>query len=91
MHIIRARHNDSSKKAGLRKFYAASKYIYLKAPELMNELLILSNFWLNVNTGKEPSCDDGYTVSLDARKYFCCLAWRPNEYLKYPVSVFFEK
>ncbi|MDR0685191.1 MAG: DUF262 domain-containing HNH endonuclease family protein [Spirochaetaceae bacterium] len=91
MHIIRARHNDSSKEVGLRKFYAASKYIYLKAPELMNELLILANFWLNVNARKEPSFDDGYAISPDARKYFHCLAWYPNEYWKYPVSVFFLK
>jgi hypothetical protein len=91
MHIIRARHNDNSKEVGLRKFYAASKYIYLRASELMNELLILANFWLNVNARKEPSFDDGYTISLDARKYLHCLEWYPNEYWKYPVSVFFLK
>jgi hypothetical protein len=91
MHIIRARINDSSKEVGLRKFYAASKYTYLKAPELMNELLILASFWLNVNARKEPSFDDGYTISLDTRKYLHCLAWYPNEYWKYPVSVFFLK
>jgi hypothetical protein len=91
MHIIRARRGDRSKEVGLRRFYAASKFIYLKATELMGELLILANFWLNVNAGKEPSSDDGYIISLEARKYFHCLAWYPNEYWKYPVSVFFLK
>jgi hypothetical protein len=93
MHIIRARTNDGTKEVGLRKFYAGrnSDYIHLKNHELIKDLLLLANFWTYVNTRKDPSDDDGYTISVETRKYFHCLSWYPNDYWKYPVSVFFLK
>jgi uncharacterized protein with ParB-like and HNH nuclease domain len=91
MHIIRARNSNSTKEVGLRKFYSADKYSFLKKDELLVELVLLANFWVYINTGKEPNRDDEYIISKEARKYFHCLTWYPNEYWKYPVSVFFLK
>ena len=91
MHIIRARNSNSTKEVGLRKFYSADKYSFLKKDELLVELVLLANFWVYINTGKEPNKDDEYTISKEARKYFHCLTWYPNEYWKYPVSVYFLK
>jgi hypothetical protein len=93
MHVIRARTNDGTKEVGLRKFYAGknSDYSHLKNPGLIKDLLLLANFWTYVNTRKEPSDDDGYIISVETRKYFHCLSWYPNDYWKYPVSVFFLK
>ncbi len=92
MHVIRARNNDNSKEVGLRKFYADSKYAYLKSPELIKELWALADFWVNINIRKEPSLfDSDYSISPEARQYLHCLAYYPNEYWKYPVSVFFLK
>jgi hypothetical protein len=91
MHIIRARNSINTKEVGLRKFYSVDKYCYLKKPELLDELVSLANFWVYVNTGKEPNKDDGFIISQETRKFFHCLSWYPNEYWKYPVCVFFLK
>jgi uncharacterized protein with ParB-like and HNH nuclease domain len=89
MHLIRARNSFNTKEVGLRKFYSVDKYKYLKIPELIDELVLLANFWVYVNKRKNPSTEDGYAISNETRKYLHCLSWYPNEYWKYPVSVFF--
>jgi len=89
MHIIRARNSNNGKEVGLRKFYSADKYRFLKTPELLDELVLLSNFWIYVNKRKNPVSEDGYVISDETRQYLHCLSWYPNEYWKYSVSVFF--
>jgi hypothetical protein len=93
MHVIRARGNNSSKEVALRKFYAGPRadYELLKNLALTEDLLLLATFWTYVNTRKKPSDDDGYTISEETRQYFHCLSLYPNDYWKYPVSVFFLK
>lgn len=92
-HILRSRNNDKTKEMGLRKFYAEEKYQRLKARNLIQEILILANFWLSVNSKTEAEDDDGYVyhISTEARKHLHCLSCYPNEYWKYATSVFFLK
>ncbi|MCL2289186.1 MAG: DUF262 domain-containing HNH endonuclease family protein [Bacteroidetes bacterium] len=89
MHIIRARNSYNSKEVGLRRFFSAEKYKHLRIPELIDELVLIATFWVYVNKRKNPSTDDGYKISNETRKYLHCLSWYPNEYWKFPVSVFF--
>jgi len=90
-HILRARNNDKSKEVGLRKFYAEDKYAKLKDVNLMNEIMALANFWRYVNVNIEPEEEVKYVISDEARKYLRCLYSYPNEFWKFPVSVFFLK
>jgi uncharacterized protein with ParB-like and HNH nuclease domain len=90
-HIIRARNEDKSKEIGLRNFYAGNKYEKLKASDLISEIMELANFWLCLNTGKEPDDEVKYTVSTETKQYLHCLRHYPNEYWKYITSVFFMK
>ncbi|MDW3192646.1 MAG: DUF262 domain-containing HNH endonuclease family protein [Cytophagales bacterium] len=90
-HVIRARNGDRSKEIGLRRFYAHDSYARLKAPELMEEVMSLADFWSAVNTGEDPDGDTPFTLSFNSRKYFHCLVNYPNEYWKYITSVFFLK
>lgn len=90
-HILRARNNDKSKEVGLRKFYAEDKYSKLKSEKLIPEIMSLAEFWRYVNIGIEPDEDVNYSISTEARKYLHCLFCYPNEFWKYPMSVFFVK
>lgn len=90
-HVLRARNNDKSKEVGLRKFYAENKYSRLKDETLIAEIMALSNFWLYVNKSVEPEVEVSYHISDEARKYLHCLSCYPNEFWKYPTSVFFLK
>lgn len=89
-HILRARNSDNSKEIGLRKFYAESNYSKLKDLNLMTEIKSLANFWLDINSNKQEETQV-YVISNEARKFLHCLSCYPNEYWKYPVSVFFLK
>lgn len=90
-HVLRSRNEDKSKEIGLRKFYADDKYKRLKESSLMPEILALANFWLCINTDITPDEEDGYIISDEAKKYLHCLSCYPNEFWKYPISVFFIK
>ncbi|HWJ30297.1 MAG TPA: DUF262 domain-containing HNH endonuclease family protein [Flavisolibacter sp.] len=90
-HVLRARNGDRSKEIGLRKFYAEDKYARLKDLELMPEVMELANFWRYINAEIEPDEAFAYKISSEARKYIHCLKCYPNEYWKYPTSVFFLK
>jgi hypothetical protein len=87
---LRAKLNIKTKEVGLRKFYSLNQYERLKSPELINDLLDLSNFWLYVNKYKKND-ELQYEITTEARKYFHCLSWYPNEFWKYVTSVFFFK
>jgi hypothetical protein len=88
MHILRAKGGNREREVGLDKFYTHKEPHALEAPELMNNLNFLADFWNKVNNRQDSSSDDGYSISLEAKKWLHCLSWYPNEYWKYPVSAF---
>jgi len=90
-HVLRARNNDKTKEVGLRKFYAENNYVRLKTDSLIVEIMALANFWRYINIGVEPEDDVNYIISNEARKHLHCLTCYPNEFWKYPTSVFFLK
>jgi uncharacterized protein with ParB-like and HNH nuclease domain len=90
MHIIRARESNNKKEIGLRRFFAEKQYSNLKIDNILDELIKLANFWWYINH-REDSSSEGYIISKDAMKWLHCLSCYPNEYWKYPVSVFFLK
>jgi len=90
MHIIRAKESNNKREIGLRRFFAEKKYAYLKIENILEELIKLVNFWWYINH-REDSSSEGYIISTEAMKWLHCLSCYPNEYWKYPVSVFFLK
>jgi len=92
MHVKRARKNDNSKEVGMRRFYDNNKN-YLIEPDLVEEIKKLTNFWFYANKQDvfPDKKDDGYSFSIESKKWLHCLSCYPNEYWKFPVSVFFLK
>jgi uncharacterized protein with ParB-like and HNH nuclease domain len=92
MYVKRARKNESSKEVGMRRFYDINKN-YLEDPDLVEEIKNLTSFWFYVNIQKAyPDVkEDGYSFSLETKKWLHCLSCYPNDYWKFPVSVFFLK
>jgi hypothetical protein len=90
MHIIRAKESNNKREIGLRRFFAEKQYAYLKIENILEELIKLANFWWYINH-REDSSSEGYIISTEAMKWLHCLSCYPNEYWKYPVSVFFLK
>jgi Protein of unknown function DUF262/Protein of unknown function (DUF1524) len=89
-HVLRARAGDKTKEIGLRKFYAGNgDYQRIKQPGIMDDITVLANFWYYVNTGNDPEPEEGYIISVDARKYLHCLSHYANEYWRFATSVFF--
>jgi uncharacterized protein with ParB-like and HNH nuclease domain len=91
MHVIRAREEIRKKEIGLRRFYADNNYAYLQLANLLTEIMDLADFWMYINTREDPEKEDGYIISQEAKKWLHCLSLYPNDYWKYPVSVFFLK
>ncbi len=89
-HILRARNNDKTKEIGLRKFYSETNYYRLKKDGFIEEIMELANFWRYINKDVEPEYNS-YTISIKSRKLIHCLFHYPNDYWKYPLSVFFIK
>lgn len=90
-HVLRGRDNDKSKEIGLRKFYAINNFKKLQENDLITEIIALADFWRWVNNNIEPDEKVYYKISNEARKYLHCLRYYPNDYWKYPASVFFVK
>jgi len=90
-HVLRAKAGDKTKEIGLRKFYAVNTYSRLKANGLMKDIMDLAYFWKYINTRTEPEEEDNYKIGLETRKYLHVLNHYPNEFWKYPTSVFFFK
>jgi uncharacterized protein with ParB-like and HNH nuclease domain len=89
-HILRAKGNDKSKEIGLRKYYSSENYKKLTNPELLNDLSILSDFWLYVNSGKKKDSLN-FDLNFESKKYLHCLSCYPNDFWKYITSVYFFK
>lgn len=90
-HVLRARDNFKLKEIGLRSFYAEDKYRRLKNENLIFEINAIANFWRYVNVGIEPEEEVNYIISNEARKSIHCLSCYPNDFWKYPTTVFFLK
>jgi uncharacterized protein with ParB-like and HNH nuclease domain len=90
-HILRAKSGVKTKEFGLRNFYAEEKYAKLKDENLMIDIMALANFWRYVNINVEPDYEVNYDISDEARRYLHILSCYPNEFWKYPTSVFFLK
>jgi hypothetical protein len=90
MHVKRARKNDSSKEVAMRRFYNSD---HLKDPGLVEEIKQLTTFWyyVNLKDAYPDVTEDGYSLSLETKKWLHCLSCYPNDYWKFPVSVFFLK
>jgi hypothetical protein len=89
MHVLRAKSGKKDREVGLDKFYTVVEPKTLKAPpSLMSDLNFLADFWNTVNNQQDAASGEGYSISLEAKKWLHCLSWYPNEYWKYPVSVF---
>lgn len=87
MFIDRAKRDDTTKEIGLRNFYSGkgNKYPIFKDPDFFEELCDLGEFWTSVYTNEGSFCDE------EAAKYIQCLLTYPNEYWKYPISVFYHR
>ncbi len=85
--VDRAKRGDTSKEIGLRSFYSGkgNKYPIFKTSTFFDDLCDLGAFWISVYTNEGSFCDD------EAAKYIQCLLAYPNEYWKYPISVFYHK
>lgn len=86
MFVDRAKNGDTSKEIGLRSYYSGkgNKYLLFKSEGFFNELCELGNFWVSVYNFSDRYCDS------EALKYIQCLLYYPNEYWKYPISVFYN-
>ena len=84
MFVHRAMNNDNSKEIGLRSYYSGkgNKYAIFKSPSFFGELNDLGMFWTSIYS------NDGAFCSEEALKYIHCFMSYPNEYWKYPISVF---
>ena len=58
--------------------------LYSRNQNFFKELTDLAEFWNSVYSYEDIYCED------EAKKYIHCLSYYPNEYWKYPVSVFFQ-
>lgn len=87
MFVHRAMNNDNSKEIGLRSYYSGkgNKYIIFKDPSFFGELNDLGTFWISIYS------NDGMFCNKEALKYIHCFMSYPNEYWKYPISVFYHK
>lgn len=91
-HVLRAKAKDKSKEIGLRRFYQGKdNYFKLKQNGLMDKIMSLAYFWYYLNSNIDPEIEDGYIVSTETRKYIHCFNHYPNEFWKYPTSIFFLK
>jgi uncharacterized protein with ParB-like and HNH nuclease domain len=89
-HTLRAKNNDKTKEIGLRKFYAQNQYEKLKSATLIDDLLIITDFWLYINANKKND-EITFDISTESRKYLHCLSLYPNEFWKYITTVFYLK
>lgn len=87
MFVHRAMNNDSSKEIGLRSYYSGkgNKYTIFKDSSFFSALNDLGIFWTSIYSNDGVFCND------EALKYIHCFMSYPNEYWKYPISVFYHK
>lgn len=91
-HIIRGMNCDNTKEIGLRRFYAGgdNKYKLFKNSDFFKNIQDLAAFWKEVNVRNEEFDDTNRFCNVEAKKYIHCLNCYPNEYWKYPISVYYH-
>ena len=88
MFYLRAQESDEKTTTpGVRKYYLEKDKKRLTA-EVIDELATNLHLWEVVN-GREPVDSDKWSKNMDIRKILDCLSSYPNEFWKYPVSIFF--
>lgn len=89
MFYLRAQEEDvSTTTPGVRRYYAENKFSRLKDPTLMDDLNAMMDVWEVVNarmTDEEKS----WTRNTEIRKTLDTLNMYPNEFWKYPVTVYY--
>ncbi len=87
MFIDRARKGNTQKEIGLRSYYSGfgNKYDIFKEGDFLNQLKGLGEFWTSIYSNEETYCQE------EGLKYIQCLFAYPNEYWKYPISVFYHR
>ena len=88
MFYLRAQEGDEKTTTpGVRKYYLEKDKKRLTA-EVIDELATNLHLWEVVN-GREPVDSENWSNNINIRKSLDCLSSYPNEFWKYPVSIFF--
>ena len=94
-HVIRGRNKDVSQEIGLRKFYAGtdSKFKLFQENGFFENIKDIAGFWIYILQNKEDfdKEDNHPYCTLQSKKYIQCLCAYPNDYWRYPTTVFFMK
>lgn len=90
MFYLRAQERDeNTTMPGVRKYYLEKKKNRLTA-NVIDELIENLHLWEVVN-GRDAIDSESWSKNLEIRKVLDCLQSYPNEFWKYPVSIFFMK
>lgn len=92
-HVIRGATENKGKEIGLRRFYAGkgNRYDAFKENGFFKNIIDLADFWEDLNTINDRFKESTSTYcNTEAKKWLHCLNCYPNEYWKYPTSVFFN-
>lgn len=79
--------DDKTTTPGVRKYYLEKGQNRLKAA-VIDDLAESLHLWEVVN-GREPIENQTWSNNTDIRKILDCLSSYPNEFWKYPVSIFY--
>ncbi|MDR0950076.1 MAG: DUF262 domain-containing HNH endonuclease family protein [Candidatus Ancillula sp.] len=91
MFYVRAIKGDrSTTTPGLRKYFARDSFAALYNPGVMDDLENLANLWVVIYNREELETES-WSSNFEVKKLLDCLKNYPNEFWKYPVSVFYLK
>ena len=89
MFHLRAQEEDvSTTTPGVRRYYAENKFSRLKDPMLMDDLNAMMDVWEVVNARMIDE-EKPWTRNTEIRKTLDALNMYPNEFWKYPVTVYY--
>ena len=86
-HILRGKANDKTKEIALRKYYSKDKFGLFKDPALIDEIVDLAKFWESILSSIDD--DNNEICNKESRKLIHCLLCYPNDFWRYPLSVFY--
>ena len=88
MFYLRAQEPDvKTTTPGVRKYYLEKDKKRITS-EVIDELITNLHLWEVVN-GRESVEGENWSLNIDIRKILDCLSSYPNEFWKYPVSIFY--
>lgn len=89
MFYLRAIDNDrKSTTPGLRKYYASDRFSKLYDNNLMTNLNTILNLWTVINT-RETLANEPWSQNNEILQVLDMLTSYPNEFWKYPVSIYY--